>query len=347
MTIVRLTHAAVDEDKNGEIILRGRLDPSTIDGLLTDDYQRETMPASSIQKIIDGFKSGSSIPDIDLGMRGHTTKSHSTKESGEIWNLSDPVFIIDGLQRVTAARKFLKEGGTPRLGATVHLGTDYTKEKERFRLLNLERRQLSPNVVIRNLKDDYPAIATLYNMSNDADDFVLRRRVTWTQSKRQSDLITATTFLRIAGVIHFGHGGGSGKSSAYATAMALQRVSEGIGRNTMRANIRTFFDVVDQCWGIRRIEIRANVSYMNSAFLSTLARIFADHTDFWRGDKEERLTIVRPIVVKLKSFPVDDPTIVNLSKSGGASSEVLYNLIIKHINSGKRTQRLTARKSEE
>ena len=66
---VRIIHAALDEDADGSIILRGRIDPETLDALLSDDYQREILSVSTINQILKGFEPNGSIPDIDLGMR--------------------------------------------------------------------------------------------------------------------------------------------------------------------------------------------------------------------------------------------------------------------------------------
>jgi hypothetical protein len=46
---------------------------------------------------------------------------------------------------------------------------------------------------------------------------------------------------------------------------------------------------------------------------------------------------------KLAKFPVTDPQIVNLAGSSGTSREMLYMLMVNHVNSGKRTRHLKPR----
>jgi hypothetical protein len=105
---VRILNAALDEDKSGDIILRGRIDPATLEAIQVDDYQREILPISTLEQIKLGFKEGGSVPDIDLGMRGARTK-----DDGETYVLLSDVYVVDGLQRVQAAIQFRDSEGLP------------------------------------------------------------------------------------------------------------------------------------------------------------------------------------------------------------------------------------------
>lgn len=98
---VRVLNGALDVDsERNDIILRGRLDPDCLEALLVDDYQREILPAATIREIMPAVETGE-VPDIDLGMRGENCRS----EKDGSYVLHDPVYIVDGLQRTTAARQ--------------------------------------------------------------------------------------------------------------------------------------------------------------------------------------------------------------------------------------------------
>lgn len=334
---IKVYNAALDEE-DGEIILRGVLDPDVLHLLNVDEYQREVAPLATINKLVEGFKRGS-IPDIELGMRGQ-----HCLERGGCFYLQDPVYIVDGLQRVSAAIHLLKMGGErkPRLGASVHFGTTEKWERERFNILNAERIRLSSNVLLRNLRHDYAVVKLLYQLTSDRA-FILHDRICWSQRMRRQDLVTAMTFFKTVGALHAHIG--PGRSSRYdELARGLETIMGRTGRNIFRDNARTFFDIVDQCWGIRRIAFKEGAAYMRANFLDCLASAFSRHTDFWR---ENRLFVEAPLVRKIALFPVSDPQISNLASASGKARDLLYLLMVDHINSGKRTRRLKSRNDVE
>ena len=99
-----------------DIILRGVIDPQSLHLLQVADYQREVLPLAKISELVEAFMKGS-VPDVDLGMRGE----RFFERSGSFY-LQDDVFIVDGLQRVTAALHLIQmaTGILPQLGAVVH-----------------------------------------------------------------------------------------------------------------------------------------------------------------------------------------------------------------------------------
>ena len=94
---VKIVHGALDETPENELILRGVIDPLSLGKLKIDEYQREVLSSAKISKIKKGLRARR-VPDIVLGMRGHRIR----EVDGSVY-LLDPVYIIDGLQRVTAA----------------------------------------------------------------------------------------------------------------------------------------------------------------------------------------------------------------------------------------------------
>lgn len=333
-------HAALDESPQGECILRGVISPESLHLLQTADYQRDVLPLASINQLVKAFEVGS-LPDIELGMRGESF----SEEAGQV-TLHDSVFIIDGLQRVTAAKIRFDRADVivPRLGAVVHINTTEAWERERFRILNMDRTRLSPNVLLRNWRYDYEVIEILYTLTNSDKVFVLRGRVCWQQRMRREELITASTFARTVSRMHghIGTGTGSGGRIDQVTS-GLQRVVDTIGKNIFRDNVKAFFNVVDSAWGVKRVAFKEGAVYMHGTFLLALARLFSHHEDFWKGN---RLFVEISLMRKLAQFPIRDPQVVQLSSSGGMAGEMLYMLMVEHINSGKRTKRLKSRYAE-
>lgn len=338
---VRIIHGALDETANHEIVLRGVIDPASLPHLCVDDYQREALPLSSLSSIIDALKEEETLPDVELGMRGENFGT----EKGGVVVLLDPVYIVDGLQRINAAQHFLATNpkASVRLGATVHFGTTKEWERDRFRILNTLRSKVSPNVLLRNERENSKAVLMLFGLSTADKNFVLHDRVSWSQRMKRGELLSALMLAKTTGMLH------SHKAATRGTSIAdlvpgLDKAVDTFGIQNMRGNIRAFFELVDECWGIRRVQYREGASYMKGTFLTVLAKILSNHHDFWQQDADERkLFVEASLRRKLALFPTNDPTVVNLASSGGKARESLYLLMRDHINSGKRTKRLTSR----
>ena len=326
---IKIVHAALDQLGN-EIILRGVLDPDSFDQLQSAPYQREILPLAKINELVAAFET-SAVPDIELGMRG----GDYMERNGDFY-LKDEVYIIDGLQRVSAGRLMMQRGGDkkPHLGATVH-----EWERARFRILNLERTKLSPNILLRNLQHDYDVIAQLYGLCANDRAFVMHDKVCWTQRMKRSELLSALGFCKIVGALH-SHLGPGRSHRTEELSRGLQKIMEAAGPNVMRDNVRHYFDVVDQCWGIRPITFREGAAYLRMTFQLCLATLFSRHQDFWRAEGK-RLFVDKELIRKIRIFPVSDPQVVQLAAASGKAGEILYQLLLNHVNSGKRTRRLT------
>lgn len=334
---IKVIKAALDISPDGqEIVLRGVIDPSSLNQLQIGEYQRGVLPLSTISELKEAIKHGK-VPDVDLSVRG----SNYTERSGAFY-ISDPVFVVDGRQRVTAALELINGGGSPHLGATFHFGGTEEQERERFSTLNTRRSKVSPNVLLRNARHDHEGATLLYKMCESDNEFVLRGRVSWEQSMQRSHLITALTLCKVTGMLH-SHIGPGRSNSMDEILPGIDAISENAGPNVFRANTRMFFDVVDQCWGIRSIAFKQSAIVLRLNFLSCLARVISRHPVFW---KDTRMTIDADTIRKLRQFPIHDPSVVNLAGSSGKSRDILYALIVDHINSGRRKNKLIARDYE-
>lgn len=332
---IRITNAALDdgvEDK--EIILRGRIDPDSLKALLVDDYQREIQPLAKITDLANAFESGS-VQDIQLGMRGE----RYTDKDG-IFTLQDPVYIIDGLQRVSAAKLVVQRGKLPRLGAEIHFGTTKEWERERFHILNTRTIKLSPNVLLRNLREKSKGVQFLYMLSHDKD-LALQNRISWTQRMQRSELLTARLFTVVVGHLHSYLLPGQRYSSVDAVASGMDRLIAKVGRQQLRENIIHFWDVVEAAWGVRLVTYSTLAVHLKGTFLWALSEVFARHQNFWDGDV---FHVDKNFVQKLKLFSVQDPSVKNLASASGKAREMMLMLMVEHINSGKRINRLKLRR---
>lgn len=339
---IRIINCALDETPKGEIVLRGVVDQDSLVHLKVDDYQREAAPLTALSSIIGALKNGETLPDIELGMRGHTCSERDSTA-----HLKDSVYIIDGFQRVNGALHFLAQnpGANVRLGATIHFGTTKEWERERFRILNTLRSKVSPNVILRNSKADSPAVSSLYSLSTSDKGFAMCGRVSWNQRMTRGEIISALTMLKVVGLLH------SHKVAARSTRVdelvpALDKVADTFGINTLRANTKAFFELVDECWGVKRIQYREGAIYVRGTFLNVLARVISDHHDFWRQPDEKMFVVEASLRRKISLFPINDPQIISLAGGNGKAIDMLYILMRDHVNSGKRTKRLKSRRGD-
>ena len=328
-TSVTLTHAAVDED-GAEIIVRGVLDPGSLERLRVAEYQREILPDRKIGALMQALQSGG-VPDIQLGCRG----GNFIERDGSV-HIQDAVYIIDGLQRRTAAMKLLDKGVLPHLGAVVSFNTTEELERKRFRALNVTRVKLSPNVLMRNLRHESVAIQALHQLSS-MSNFALYRRVCWQQRMRREELLSAMTLLHTICVLHARFGASLTERSMPRLVRGIDAVYNKIGRANFLGNIREYWSVVDGVFNIHDVVYKDATIVLRMGFLLALSRVFSRYQDFWN---DTEFSVPAELKKKLASFPVTDPSIRVLATSTGQGIAHLANLIVEHLNSGKRTKRL-------
>ena len=339
-TPVKIVKPSLDDDKR-QAVLRGVVSPETLGALRVDqNYQREGLSSSSRREIARAFETRGKLPDIVLGMRGD--RFQVDEDSSVI--LVDPVYIIDGQQRRNTALEYLARFPEEpiRLGATVHFNTNVKWERDLFHALNLYQTKVSPNVILRNIKEESPLLATVYGLTRADKEFALYGRVCWTHNMVKGDLISALSFTRLSLAIH-AHLAAVIRSSAKEVPSACNNLTKAIGLPLARANVKEFWGVVDECWGLRNVQYKERTTHLRTTFLDSLTKVFSGHHDFWEGDGDRRLCVPLDLRRKLMKFPINDPEIMRLSGAGGQAREMLKILMVQHINSGKRTRRLSPR----
>lgn len=330
---LRITNGALDEWENEgakSIVLRGSILPASLPALQVDRYQREVISEKDIKALAQAIHEGRRLPDIELGAR-----TGSFKNAGEDFTVPAPIYIIDGFQRVTAARRELVDGREPRLGCLLHFNTDEKWERERFLILNLKRKPVAPSVNLRNIAFDSPVLRAIHALSQDPD-CPLVDRVCWSQYMKRTELISAASYLRVIGGLHRRFATGLFDGNVVKLVTPLTEVMAKIGLAAIVDNVKTFFGVIEDIWGIKSIAYKNGALHMKGSFLSALALAFTEYDAFWRGN---RLTVEASVRRKLSSFPLKDPQVQALM-GGGRGLLLLRQYIVEHINYGKRTRRL-------
>jgi len=331
---VRVGSAALEE-RDGQKVMRGVVDAACLTDLQVGGYQRDVLSEKKIEELMEAHRNGG-VDDIELGMRGARMK----EEDGNVFILFDDVYIIDGLQRVTAGLRVMHDHDAPvvpHIGATIRFNTDEAIERRLFKIFNLRRTKLSPNIVLRNEREENDAVAVLFRLTNNPD-FVMYKKVQWLSNRKTRELITATSYVTAVGRLHSHLGAGRG-TNVLAIADGLERIMDVIGQNKFRDNVKAFFNLFDDAWGIGELELKGAVPLMAN-FMFTMAKVLSDHDDFWSDD---RLTVSATMVQKLRRLPVKAQHIASLAGSGGPAADLLYDYIVKHLNKGTRTRQLLPR----
>jgi hypothetical protein len=330
---LKVWSGALDELTEGQIVLRWVIDPASLAGLLTPRYQREELRDATIGGLVKAFRDGARVPDVELAVRG---ERYGCTDAKGIYTITGEVYIVDGLQRISAARRFISDGGKPLIGAMMHFGTTEAWERERFDVLNMRRVKLSPNVLLRNRAAQYPALNRLHQLCLD-ESFVLCQRVSWSQYMRREELLTALSFLKTVMRLHNNFGAGR-----YATIPfmcdSLGPMMSSVGQATMVENVKAFYSLLESAWGVRGILYKDRATHLRLGFLAALADVISEYPVFWTG---KNLRIDRDMQKKIGQFPLSEPNIQAMAHGGScATIALLKRLLVDHINNGKRTRRL-------
>lgn len=343
---VKLQNAGLMERADGEIVAHGWLDINSMRALLVGPYQREVLGATGGKRsspLRKALEDGVNLPDIMIGLRGSNYEA-----KGSSMTLLDKCYIVDGLQRISQilfhAEAHPEEAKNLIIGAEVRFNTTEASEKDLFLKLNTSRIPVSPNVILRNLRDKHPAILSLYGLSHTDSKFALYERVSWDQRMARSELITALMMAKTARSLH-SLIGGTGGERADSLANTLDTAAKKVGLNNFRKNVVHFFDVVDECFGLRTIAYKEVSPQLKGNFLVTLAKVFSLHSNFWNDDGT-LLFVDANHRAKLAGFPIQDPEVIRLAGAGNMALPILYQMLVEHMDKGKRTHQLKRRGSE-
>ena len=335
---ITIENASFDESDvaPSAIVLRGRVASSSFRFFKVDkEYQRALEDRADI---FQALKAGHVVPDIDIGIRGQDYFC-----DGADVIIRSPCYIIDGWQRVGNAMRLLDlvPDTEIRIGALLHFGTNQAWEAARFTALNNNSKRVSPSLHLRNLREQNPSVLTIYGLTNNERNSPLIGRVCWEQSMRREHLLPAPQLAKACLYLHR-HVAPYNGVRVDAIAAGLETAARRVTLHRFRQNCLEFFQVIEQCFGITTIEYKRAATQLRGSFLLNLARMFSQHVNFWDAAGTQ-LHVDSAWRSKLSRFPINDPYIRQLAGSGGPAMEILFDLLIKHMNSGKRTNPLVMR----
>lgn len=338
MKPVRIVNGALQPSERGQgAVLRGLIDPTTLCNIVIPEYQRGDLHETSIDTSF--LDANTRLPDVELGMRG--TKY---RRDGDVFELADQVNAIDGAQRIFGALRFLSGGGDiskVEIGASVNLDTNEIWEKRRFEILNRQRRRVSTDLLARNRRVDHEMVAALYDITQNDETFPLHRRVSWNQQRARRDLIGGYSLLKQSVRLHqnFTISTASFEDTLVSSDVLCRR----LGTGTVMENVQTFFNLIEDCWTIRELPYAKAATPIKDGFLSCLTRLISEHADFWKTGKRgdlvrATLSVNRQLRGKFKSFELTGHVRELASGSGSSKSSrsLLYEMLVRHINSGRR-----------
>lgn len=325
-------HESTDPSAPTPYILQGMLDARSLALLKCDNdprtgYQRSVRPAqeSGARALAQLACDRTQFAPLILGMRGQ----RFTSNENEYW-LHDPVYEIDGQQRIDAALKALTHSGIATdLSVQVFFDTTREWESEKFLALHSNRWALAPSLLLRNNRHKCEMLSSLYGLTLSEKAFCLHQRVCWTQRKLKSELISALSFSKAVCRLH-AHVADTAAGSATTVPTilpALSALRDIVGMTTVRDNARTFFELVNDCWGLRDIESKRNQPQTRDTFLLALARVLSDHMNFWRCDEKGRrnvLTVPRRLQERFKTFDLTNDEVIDATGSGGRAKNIVY-----------------------
>jgi hypothetical protein len=325
-------------------VLRGDLDLAvSVSHLKWDWYQRkEGFSRKKMKEMIDDFIAGDEFPDIILGMRGHRYDVYK----GDVVDLHDDVYIIDGLQRWSAALSALREDPSLliRLGVKLYFATNVDFERTMFRELNTRQTSMSANVILRNEKEVNRLAGSLYGVSMNTPKFALYRRVCWDQTATQGeggDLITGVMLLNLSIELHKHLMGPINRMTILDRLEYTEQKINAVGLQQNRDNLIAFFEFIDAAWGARTPGLtKVKAPWMRAGWLATIAQILSDHEEFWRG---KALFVSLPMTREFKKLDPFDAELWRLAGANLHGREVLYQLMVKQLNKGRSTNRLVDR----
>ena len=332
---IKVIRAALDMSSQFPV-LRGVIVNESLGELQVAPYQREIQPKSTISGIMKGFEDPTQVvPDIFLSCRGMTIEQDATDES--TFYIDDPVFTVDGLQRTTAAsRVFAKGEISPVVGFEMHFGRDEAWERKMFKTLNLKRKKLSPNIVIRNAAEENPSARILVDLAEHRD-FPLKDLIGFDQIMKRTKLLTALTYLKVAGVLHCRFGA-TRYQNALAIIEGLDRViatgnENGISGRAFRRNVLMFFTIIRDVWGVSNISKRDTCLHLRETFLKVVATFIVRVDVFWGNNGQ--FSVAKDVQRKMQQFPIDDNAIQGLTGAGGQAENLLYMHFLQHMNKGR------------
>jgi hypothetical protein len=321
MSEVHITNGALElDDEFSQDVLRGTLDQNSIASLKFDQYQRsEGFRDSEIRALMELYFKNQKVEDISIGMRGETYR----REKNDFY-LQDPCFVINGRQRLYAAKSAIirRPSLILRIGAKIYLNSTYESENDMFCAMNSTQQRVSATVLLRNKYKVSAAAKALVDL-NENSDFALQERIGWDQKMLAGQCLMGMNLARVAGELHE-HKGAYTFGKTYDILASLDNVCVKITPDVFAENVIKFFDVIDEAWGLRNGK---TPEQLNRSFLSVLARLVNSYDNFWDADE---LYFAPKYIARLRKFD-SETAIKTMMKNNRGAKEVAFEVLRKQL----------------
>lgn len=329
---IRIIEAAVGTARiQGRIatVMRGKIAPEFFKLLTIPDYQRLEMEGQKADELYEVLgPDGTGVPDDIMVCVRH---GEPTAQGGNefIIPVEGDVVILDGHQRFAAAMQRLNDGlKTDDFGIKIFFDTTEEEETLTFYQLNRKQTKVSTQKLLSNFGTN-AAIEALKTLEATDPNFP---SIQWDQRKGPGEVVTAHMLYEVAVVLHGRPRGGEIEN----LLDWLDDVTDLVGTEILVENVRTFFKIVQKCFGEGKKEhgeIVANdkKKYMyRLPLIMALARVFAWHDNFWAVRQPYILKPRAEDVRKLGTLPAR--TVERDIVRTNATSELIED-IIKYMNS--------------
>lgn len=321
-----------DDQETGQVVVRGHIDPDTLKYIRFGPYQRERgFSQKHTNGIVSGYFENAQMADITLGMRGARTRDIKNKTATIGMALLDPVYCVNGGQRVfgAAAAKAERPDIHIHLGAKILFNTTEESETELFGTLGTTEVRIAPSVLLRNRRKKSAAVNMLVNALTKDAAFALKDRIAWDQAYGRGELIPGFTLARVVGCLHSHKGGALKSTKVLDLATALDALVDKTGPDAVRANTIRFFDAIDKVWSIRRLTGRRDPRpQLNLKFMLTIATLCSNYSEFWDGTERVDFYFLDKYVKRLKGFKLED----FVRGTSNRPQEILYEILRKRLN---------------
>lgn len=328
-------------------VLTGYFEPSQYESVFVPNYQRDVLLGTRTKQaeLIKAMTSNQGIPDpITLCLRSANVKVTAGELNGaRSFQLTGPLALLDGLQRIAAALKAKQDGlghQLRRLKVVVYIDTDDQLERKIFDQFNHGHTQVGPQVRMRNYLVSSPAAMAIWALVDPdkprtatelakAKKFPLFGRVQDDQNKGPNDLITLKMVLEMATAVH-----GCAEKPVPETIDDISILAVEYGQKTFVRNVETFFRFANECFPFEGEGSRPQ--HTRRHLLRALALLLAHHEDFWNSRNTLLLEIPASLRRKLASI---DWTFIERELRGGQQVPThLENLFVRRLNAGKRSR---------
>jgi hypothetical protein len=324
---VHILNGATEFDEEFEQnVLRGTIDQECFRHLIIDrTYQREQgFSQTLIHNIADAYFQKKKITDITIGVRGNRFR----QDGKDFW-LIDKAYVIDGGQRLGAARVALAKKPTLRiqLGAKIFFNTTQDSEREMFCIMNATQQRVSASVLIRDRPDS--AAAALLFALNGNEEFALSGQIGWNQKLQAGDALSGFQFTCVAGALHQ-HVGGASHGSTFHVLESLDRACAKVTGAVMTQNIVRFFDMLDECWTIH-VPRKPRPDCLQMTFLLVMGKLVSLYPDFWDGEEFYFPAKYHKRLAKVDISNIRDQ-VRRMQRNNKDTKDVIFNILCQRLS---------------